>query len=373
VTSRQDQLAAELRAVIRLAARRPEELLGRIPLLASFAQVRERQLDPASPETLLFVVSRLVPNLLTRLPAGPDGQAIRELFRWEEADGQFRNLTARYHHAAGHLTHPAADFARRQEPRLLSECARRFLLLDFDDTENYNAGIDAPVLAFWAFGGSAGVHLVFPELDKAERIRQGELHSRDHIRLAKFADLDTLLELRSFFARFFPRVPVGDCTWPETSEAILRSDVVNVGGPYYNKLTAQLLARMNSPLGQVLSPPGTPDSLTDYVTKTTYAPQYSGDLVTCDYGLFLSGVNPNNADRRLTIITGVLTHGVLGACRAFTDPGEAPRNVEAVLDHTDHARAFAAIIRVPVIADTVPAPKLYDGDLVAAYALSSPS
>ncbi len=367
-------LAAELRLLMRLAARDPEALVGNMPVLSSFAQVRSRALEPDSLEAVLFIIERLVPDLLARLPDGPDSNAIRELFVWEEPDGQSRNLTTRYHLASRHLIGAALDFGRRQEPRLLKECARRFLSLDFEDAESLAASTDTAVTAFWGLEHSAGVQLVFPELPVQERIRHGDLASRDHLRLARFTDLDTLLDLRSFFAREYPRVLVEEATWTDISPPMLRRDFVNVGGVHYNGLTAQLLNAVGSPFSQLAAPDGTPDALVDNETGAQFVPEYSaGELVAFDYGLFLRAPNPYDPRRWLIIVNGVLTHGVLGASRAFTDPEEARKNIEAVSQLAADLTRFAVLIRVSVVANTVPAPKLSGSDLVLVRELVEPS
>jgi hypothetical protein len=368
--SRRDALAEELKHLIRDAGRDPDRLTGRTPILAGFSQVQERVLPPESLEATLFIIERLLPNLLDRLPRGPDCMAIRELFRWEDGDGQPQSLTTRYHHAAAHLVKPPSDFGRRQEPRLLKECARRFLALDFEDAEARSGSREYVLSESWGFAQSPSVHIIFPELPMEDRIRHGDLPSRDHIRLAKFTDLDTLLDLRSFFSRVYPRLPVEECTWDEATQRALRGDVVNVGGIHYNKLTSQLLEEVRSPFGQVAAPPGSPDALIDLDDGSKYEPEYSGDLVTYDYGMFAVCRNPYRADRRLVLINGVLTHGVLGACRAFTDAAEGARNFKAIEDACGSASDFAALIRVPVMANTIPAPRLYGDDLVAARSLA---
>jgi hypothetical protein len=359
-------LADELRAVIRLASRDPDALVGRLPLLSEFAQVQARSSTPDSLDTVLFVTGRLIPDLLRRLPAGADASAIRELFIWEESDGQRRSLKTRYFYAAKHLVDSPTDFGRRQEPRLLKTCARRFLDLDFDDKEMLWATEDEVATTFWGFQESLGVQIVFPELPVDERIHQGDLPSRDHLRLAKFTDLDTLLELQSFFSRTFPRLPVEFVTWTEITAGQLGRDLINVGGVHYNGLTDQLLSAAGSPFGQVAAPSGMPDALTDHDTDAQYSPEYSaGDLVKYDYGLFLRAPNPYDPSRQLIIINGVLTHGVLGACRAFTDPSASARNIAAISTLSPDPTSFAALIRAQVVANTVPAPRLFSDDLVA--------
>ncbi len=130
--SRSEQLAAELKQVIRLAARDPEALEGTLPALSSFQRIAAAgELDESA--TVHYILHRLIPEYAARLPSGRDGRAIRELLTWEDADGDVQFLTTRYHRASAHLVHAAEDFGRRQEPRLLLECARRFITLDHED------------------------------------------------------------------------------------------------------------------------------------------------------------------------------------------------------------------------------------------------
>ncbi|MEA2156576.1 MAG: hypothetical protein QOE11_2716 [Solirubrobacteraceae bacterium] len=132
MSSRTQDLAAELRDVIRLAARDPEALEGRLPALSSLHRVvAAGELDESA--RVHFILHRLIPDVVARLPAGRDCRAIRELMTWEDADGEAQSLTTRYHRASAHLVNAATDFGRRQEPRLLAECARRILTLDQED------------------------------------------------------------------------------------------------------------------------------------------------------------------------------------------------------------------------------------------------
>jgi hypothetical protein len=130
--SRTEDLAAELKLVIRLAGRDPEGLEGALALLCGFHMVSAA--DGLDEEARVhFVLHRLIPGYVDRLPAGRDCRAIRELLTWEDSDGEVRSLTTRYHRASAHLVNAASDFGRRQEPRLLLECARRFQALDHED------------------------------------------------------------------------------------------------------------------------------------------------------------------------------------------------------------------------------------------------
>ena len=132
MASRTQELAAELRQVIRLAAREPEALEGALPALSKFVRV-SRTGEASESARVHFILHRLIPEYAARLPGGRDGRAIRELLTWEDDDGDTQSLTTRYHRASAHLVNAADDFGRRQEPRLLLECARRFIALDHED------------------------------------------------------------------------------------------------------------------------------------------------------------------------------------------------------------------------------------------------
>ncbi|MEA2265813.1 MAG: hypothetical protein QOE27_1396 [Solirubrobacteraceae bacterium] len=172
MSSATTDLAAELRLVIRRAGRAPEELVGALPrLLGLHRVVAAGELDPDA--RVHFALHRLIPEYLDRLPSGRDFRAIRELMRWEDADGDVQSLTTRYHRAAGHLVNAASDFGRRQEPRLLLECARRFLALDQEDRLRA-AEAGAPAGAAAALAGNPELSPLAPVLYR----RAEEHHQR---------------------------------------------------------------------------------------------------------------------------------------------------------------------------------------------------
>jgi hypothetical protein len=132
VSVRSCDLADELKQIIRLAGRDPEALEGELPMLSALHRVTSAgAID--EPARVHLILHRLIPEYLGRLPSGRDCRAIRELMTWEDEDGESQSLTTRYHKAAAHLVNAASDFGRRQEPRLLAECARRFIALDHED------------------------------------------------------------------------------------------------------------------------------------------------------------------------------------------------------------------------------------------------
>jgi hypothetical protein len=169
--TRSGDLADELKQVIRLAGRDPEALEGALPALSALHRVvAAGALE--EPARVHFILHRLIPEYLDRLPAGRDCRAIRELLTWEDEDGEAQSLTTRYHKAAAHLVNAASDFGRRQEPRLLAECARRFIALDHEDRLGGTVGAagaagapPAPPPPPADAGASAGIVQVHKNLD----------------------------------------------------------------------------------------------------------------------------------------------------------------------------------------------------------------
>jgi len=175
VRSQTEELACELKQVIRLATRDPEALEGALPVLSSFHKVLAKG-ELSETTRVHFILHRLIGEYATRLPGGRDGRAIRELLTWEDADGDARSLTTRYHHAAGHLVNAPGDFGRRQEPRLLLECARRFIAFDHDDRLDIGATPAASVQPQRTLADEPGLSPLAPLLwDKAELDHQRRL------------------------------------------------------------------------------------------------------------------------------------------------------------------------------------------------------
>ncbi|MEA2230443.1 MAG: hypothetical protein QOD83_259 [Solirubrobacteraceae bacterium] len=129
-----DALAGELKQLIRLAGKRPDDLIGQLPVFSSFARVREAG-DLSGEAQVHFIMHTLVPEYADRLPLGPSGKAIRELLAWTDDLGEVQTLDTRYHKAAEHIMYNPADFGRRREPKLLDECARYFIQFDLIESQ----------------------------------------------------------------------------------------------------------------------------------------------------------------------------------------------------------------------------------------------
>lgn len=131
-SGRIELLAKELRLFIRQAGKSPEALHGQLPVLAGFARVKASGAEGDEAQ-LHFIMHELIPGYLKRLPPGANAQAMRELLACRDPGGQAQTLSSRYLKAAGHIHLTTKDFGRRQEPKLLLDCARYFIQFDFED------------------------------------------------------------------------------------------------------------------------------------------------------------------------------------------------------------------------------------------------
>jgi len=202
VRTRSRELADELKQVIRFAGRDPEALEGELPALSALHRVSGAgELDEAA--RVHLVLHRLIPEYVERLPAGRDCRAIRELLSWEDADGETQSLTTRYHKAAAHLVNAASDFGRRQEPRLLLECARRFLAFDHEDrmAGGLPSAASAPIaetLEPETAGPAALVQLEVPTGDEDAGIVRVHKNLDYHLLVDYMADADEIVILNTW-------------------------------------------------------------------------------------------------------------------------------------------------------------------------------
>jgi hypothetical protein len=131
--ARIDTLALELFTINRNAAQRPHRLVGKLSVLSGFHRV-EAEPGRDDEERVHFILHRLIPEYLDRLPTGTTFMGIRELFKWRADNGEPQSLQARYDNAVAAMGgFRCADFARRWEPKLTRECAVVFNQLDHDD------------------------------------------------------------------------------------------------------------------------------------------------------------------------------------------------------------------------------------------------
>lgn len=212
----------------------------------------------------------------------------------------------------------------------------------------------------WHHDRAEKLFVVAPELPASVRADYAQRDSPNYIRLARYADLD------AFFEMFVALTTLGyhNLSHRSAGEGGIGSarNLVLIGGPSWNILTRSFMHLLRLPITQRLEPSGRPDV---FITSdgTSAAPTVLGvgteqEQVVEDVGLFVRATNPNSPENDVTICSGVFTHGVLGAVRAFTNQHHAWENVEAIRERLGQITNFAVLFRVNVIGGRVATPRL---------------
>jgi hypothetical protein len=174
---RKDDVAAELKQIIRLAAEKPEMLHDQLPTLSGFHRVA---VVPRTDEQRVhFILYTLIPDYVARLESSPKLMALRELLKWRDEEGEPQSLTSRYHKAAAHIHVRADDFGSRNEPKLLQRCAQHFVEFDIEDQNGArpspNVVESTAITPTDPLLGLAGVHRRLDSYDLAAKIGDASL------------------------------------------------------------------------------------------------------------------------------------------------------------------------------------------------------
>ncbi len=218
---------------------------------------------------------------------------------------------------------------------------------------------------FWGFGDGESVYLVCPEIPVTERIPYADARQRDYLRLAKFADIDSLYHLKDFLARQFARVSFQECTSEEVPNQALEASLIVIGGVAWNRLNRELTARLGLPWVQTDGGPGNDDPYVDTLTGKRLLPVLAGDQsLQQDVSLFVRVPNPANRAKRLFVVSGIRTYGVLGAAKCFAADGAGEANCDHAFARFGFNPQFAVLFRTAVINNFVPVPNLSEDGVV---------
>lgn len=221
---------------------------------------------------------------------------------------------------------------------------------------------------FWNIEKHEKAIVVCPEIPEEERLVYADVASRDYLRLAKFADLDSLYLMKDFIAHTFPEVQTLEYTSGMMPDEAYRDNLILIGGPAWNKVTEMLMDKIQSPFYYVDGGRGNDDPLIERDTNNKYLPVLNNDgTLKYDFGLFVKIPNPFNRKKFLFIINGIRTYGVLGAAKCFTLEEQAIENCNTIYKRLEIGANFAALIKIPLINNYVVPPNLATGDLISFY------
>ena len=224
----------------------------------------------------------------------------------------------------------------------------------------------------WNLDIAAKLYIICPEIPEIRRPWYADSKARDYLRLAKFADLDSLDCLKGFLTRKYPRMDIRENTSVEMPDEVYKENLVVLGGPGFdpevgawNKVAEHLLRETHSPFNYVDGGWGKDDLITEVVGNRQYVPvlNENGSL-RYDYGVFIKMPNPLNRKALLFLINGIRTYGVLGAARCFISEEYAVENCNYIFQRLGTNSNFAVLMKCPVIGHNyVVQPNLSRGDL----------
>lgn len=188
--------------------------------------------------------------------------------------------------------------------------------------------------ALWRLSDGARVDIVCSEIPEDERPEYASPADRNYLRYAKFADLDTLIYLRTRFAHLAPTVTIRDFAPSEYYDT--QADVlVVVGGPPWNATYREFLPRLpfffeSHPLGE--DDPLVLPGLNGLVLGPRWTEHHEllEDLAVVTRLTLAQGTT-------VFLLAGCLTLGVLGAARCLLEAERGARSFRYVAEHVGDA------------------------------------
>ncbi|WP_210407931.1 hypothetical protein [Allokutzneria sp. NRRL B-24872] len=187
---------------------------------------------------------------------------------------------------------------------------------------------------FWRLSGGRGVDIVCSEIPADELPEYASPADRNYLRYAKFADLDTLIYLRTRFAQLAPVVTIRDFAPSEYYDT--QADVlVVVGGPPWNAKYREFLPQL--PFYFEPQPLGEDDPLVvPSLNRMTLGPRWTErqelleDLAVFTRLTLAQGTT-------VFLLGGCLTLGVLGAARCLLESERGARSVRYIKEQVGDA------------------------------------
>ncbi len=187
-------------------------------------------------------------------------------------------------------------------------------------------------LGFWGLQAGTDVDIVCSEIPEDELPEYADPHDRDYLRYARFADLDSLIHIKTHLASIFPMIRFRDFTASEHKSTEYKSLIV-IGGPAWNKRFKILQESL--PVQFVDLPEEIDDILVfreGYECSDVKLRPIESEGGKIDRDVSLVCRMTDVSGRTQFLFGGSLTHGVLGACKGFLSMNVGVKNVEYVED-----------------------------------------
>ena len=198
---------------------------------------------------------------------------------------------------------------------------------------------------FWNLPHDGDIDIVCSEIPKKEQPYFADPNDRNYLRYAKFADLDSLIYVRTRITQLFPTITIRDFSPSEYYETHIKGLIV-IGGPPWNSKFREFQSQL--PFHFIPRPLGEDDPLVidlqqmnGYMFKPTWKER---KILIKDISLFARIRIAK--DTPVFLLGGCLTFGVLGAAKCFLDENFALTNVEYI-EKLVHKKDFILVCEAP--------------------------
>ena len=182
----------------------------------------------------------------------------------------------------------------------------------------------------WGLPQEGNVDIVCSEIPEEERHYFADPNDRNYLRYAKFADLDSLIYVRTRIAQLFPREKIRDFSPSEYYDTNTQALIV-IGGPAWNSKFRDFQSSL--PFHFIERPLGEDDlviidlePMDGYIFKPIWNQNRS---LIKDISIFAR--IQVSKDLPVFLLAGCLTFGVLGAAKCFLDEDCAPSNAKYIM------------------------------------------
>jgi hypothetical protein len=210
----------------------------------------------------------------------------------------------------------------------------------------------------WRFPDGNAITIVCSEIPQKllDRTPYSNADDPDYVRLLRYSDLDSLLELHSHIRTLNPASRVRYCTPGGLSSQDYQSHLVALGGIDWNALTRMTLDTDSMPIRQVndwSAEAGQYFETGDDGTTVRHRPVLS-DIQSHmtlheDVALFARSGSRFSRDRTITVCCGMYAPGTFGVVLALTDESVRTRNIGFLHSRFGDSQAYFVLTRIPVI------------------------
>lgn len=186
---------------------------------------------------------------------------------------------------------------------------------------------------FWGATSRERFHLICPEIPVAFRTHFSKSEDSNYLRYSKFADIDTLIYIKTNLKSINKNSTLIDFTSEEYNHSLEETQIV-IGGPAWNRVAKEYHKIL--PVKFEDGGAGFDDPIIIYDNDKVverFMPVTENDSLLYDISIFAKLTFGNN--RSVFLISGCRTLGVLGAATVFFSQDYASKNIEWITSHTE--------------------------------------